>query len=357
MKFHSLMCVVVVAATACGDDSVEIGDFQARLADAYCKNAVTCQNVPDMASCKAAIQLKSRLLETLVARVNTKVIKYDGGKAAECFDYIDSAGCAFTGFYPEANPCDTVFTGTVAAGGACTISNECAADGTCERTDPNCDPQTTCCPGTCKAAPTLVALGGDCTSLPCVDTAYCDSTTNKCTAPITTAGAACTDFDACANPMICDVFATAPTCITPAARGATCDPMALFGCADQRDYCDTTTTKCTQNVAIGTACGGANGATCIGYADCNTNMVCVALGLAGAACTTGSDSSCLGDLQCPSGSCTLPAPEAACRFGEAPATTPQPPVATARRLTKRTKLEWMPKLQDAARERPLRALR
>jgi hypothetical protein len=143
-------------------------------------------------------------------------------------------------------------------------------------------------------------------------------------------GAPCDDLDACANPMICDVFATASTCARPAARGATCNPMmTYFPCADTRDYCDATTMKCTQNVAVGQACDGANGAECIGYARC-TNMVCQALALAGATCTAGMDSTCLGDLECPNGTCTLAAPQTACPRIESDPTSMQatPPAAS-----------------------------
>jgi len=330
---------MAVAVAACGS-GVSIDDFQSKLADAFCKNAVECQQAPDLTSCKAAIQVKSRLFETLVAKVKSKVIAYDADKAGECIDSITTASCAFTGFRGEAsNPCQETFAGTVAANGACTIDFECASQGICVQTDPNCDSDLMCCPGTCRAATPTVPLGGDCTNANCDYTGYCSSATNKCTAPLTTAGASCDEFDACANPMYCDLFATTPTCVTAAARGATCDPMSLIPCADSRDYCDATTMKCTANVAVGQACGGTNEASCVGYADC-TNMICVALALAGGACTAGDDSSCLGDLDCPSGTCTLTPPQTACARTEAdPA--PRKPVPTARRVT--PKLDWMPR--------------
>lgn len=343
MKFHPFVCVTVVAMTACG--GVGIDDFQEKLGEAFCKNAVECQNAPDLASCQAALQLHSRFFETLVAKAKAKVITYDSDLASQCIDNFATAGCAFSGFHsdPE-DPCADMFVGTVATGGACTISLECANGGICEATDPNCDSDVTCCPGTCMAVPT-VPLGGNCSTASC-ETGYCLSTNDTCTAPIATAGAPCTDFDACANPMYCDVFATSPTCVTPAARGATCDPNMLLPCIDSRDYCDAISKKCTANVAVGQTCGGTNEADCVGFADCSPAMTCVALSLAGAACPAGDDAACLGDLDCPTGTCTLPPSQAACPRIDDPGTS-EPPVAspeprsTARLLGDPTHAPWL----------------
>ena len=344
MKFHSFVCATAVAMAACG--GVGIDDFQEKLGEAFCKNAVECGQAPDQASCEAALQLESRFFETVVAKAKAKVITYDSGLGSDCIDSYATAGCAFTGFHSDTDdPCADMFVGTVAVGGACTISLECANQGICEATDPNCDPDVTCCPGTCMATPAAVPIGGNCATAPC-ETGYCSSVTDICTVPLATAGAACTDFDACANPMYCNVFAASPTCVAPAARGATCDPNMLLPCIDSRDYCDALTTKCTPNVAVGQACGGTNEANCIGYADCGPSMTCVAFALAGAACPTGDDSACLGDLDCPSGTCTLPPAQAACSriddsdMSEPPVSSPELR-STARTLGDPMQAPWL----------------
>jgi hypothetical protein len=346
MKTHWLIVFVV---SACGG-GVGLDDFETKLVDAVCKNAVECKDAPDLASCKASLQIKNKTLETLIAKSKSGVIKYDSDQASVCIDSIATAGCTFEGFHVAESPCNTVFTGTIATAGACVTDLECAGDAYCNQTDTNCDPSTACCAGTCMAIPAEAQIGGDCTTARCVDTAFCDSSTNRCSALVATAGAACTEIDACANPMICDVFAASPTCVTPAATGATCDPMTLLGCGDFRDYCDAISLKCTARLLPGGACGGTNDASCVGYADC-TNMVCVALSTAGGTCTA--DGDCLGDLECPTASCVLPPAQTACPRLEEP-TTSEPPVSTARRApTRPSRLDWLTtKVERGARALP-----
>jgi hypothetical protein len=361
MKFRPLFYVMVAALSACGgDDGISIDQFPSRYADAACANVVTCKKAPDVATCKASIQIQTRAFETLVAKVKAKTIKYDASKASACISFIESASCSFTGFHSQpVDPCPTVFTGTVAAGGACIINEECGSNSPdCTQTDSTCDPTTTCCAGTCggSATPPLAALGSDCTNADCVDTAYCDST-KKCAAPIAMPGAACTEIDACANPMLCDLVATNHTCITPAAHGATCDPMALLPCSDERDYCDTTTKTCTSNVAVGQACGGSNGAQCIAFSDC-TNMLCVNRPAPGGTCTVDPQTqmgNCLNGNPCTNGQCMLPPPEAACTHTQKPSWShPQDETLPPRGLG--TKPNWMPTIGHSAWD-DLRALR
>lgn len=322
MRTRFLCLVIAVAAAACGgDDSISINDLAKKFIAAQCANQVTCQQMPDTATCEASFAFNDNAFMTLVADVNAKIIKYDGTAAASCANEISSATCSFTGFFSKANdPCGKMFTGTVAAGGACFISEECSGVGSsCNQTDPNCDSTTTCCPGTCAAAPAKMPVNGHCTSTSdCNDGLYCSTTTSVCKTPLTQSGAACDELDGCANPMYCNgSFATMPftgVCTTAPATGATCNPMDLLPCTDERDYCDTGTKKCTRSVSVGGTCdsaGTGTGATCVGYADCTTNS-CVARPKAGATCMT-SGSSCLGSLSCTNGTCQLPAAGMACK--------------------------------------------
>lgn len=309
---------VILASVAACSSGVSIDDFSQKLIDAQCTYAVACQQMPDVATCKGATHIDD-YIATLVADSKSKKITYDEGQAGTCIDYFKSASCSFTGFHGPANPCTTVFKGTVAAGGACFVDEDCAGSGTCQATDPNCDSSAMCCPGTCMAAAQKVAIGGDCSNAPCVDNAACSFNTNKCVALATTAGAACDAVDGCADPMVCNIdFTKQPymgTCITPAAHGATCDPNALIACADNRDYCDPTAKTCTSAIAVGQTCTAQQ--TCVGYADC-TNGSCAARAGSGQACMAGSGSgagsggNCLGDLTCTSGSCAAPPAAMAC---------------------------------------------
>lgn len=356
MRGSSILCLfVLTAAAACGGDSISVDDFESKLVNAICTNRVGCKSMPDLATCKAATLVKDKEFATTLAKAKAGTIKFDGDKAADCIDSIASGSCSFDGFYPTAtNACDAVFTGTVATNGACVVSEECAGESSCEPTDQACNSDTTCCPGTCMAIPAKVAVGGDCTNADCVDTAYCSSDTNKCTAPSTTAGSACSDIDACANPMYCDIFAAAPTCVAPAAGGASCTPDALLPCSDFREYCDATTMKCTPVVAVGQACEGANGAECVGYADC-TNMTCVARPAAGGSCLYDTQSmrdNCLGDTSCTANAtpCTLPTAGTACpRLGgsSTPALQPTRKVRDARLNVPKhgPAIDWIPDVQ------------
>jgi hypothetical protein len=311
--------IVVAVAAACGN-SVSITDFAAKYIDARCQNEVACQQMPDMATCKASRFLEDNYYETVVALVKAGTIKYSGDEAGSCFDRIASLGCSFTGFRPTADdPCQKMFTGTVAAAGACLVSEECAGAGsTCAQTDPACDPTTACCAGTCMAAAAKLPLGGNCgTSAQCADNAYCSDKTNQCTAVVTTSGGACEGLDGCSNPMYCneDFQTFTGTCMTAVASNAACDKTALLPCADERDYCDLQTLKCTRNSPVAAACdstGTGNGAGCIGYAECS-NSTCVAYPKAGATCDAMTGPSCLGDLGCTNSVCTLPTKGTACK--------------------------------------------
>jgi hypothetical protein len=306
--------VLLVTVAACTDSGVALKDLPSKLAAAECKSAVTCQQFPDQATCLASLQLQDTFFLTISAAVTSKQVKYDENLAGDCVSEAAATTCSFTGFQTNPNdPCAKMFTGLVAAGGACFISEECAGGGTCQPTDSTCDPSTTCCPGTCKAAPTPAAIGAACQSTSdCVTGAYCAQTTMKCTALVTASGGACDGIDGCVNPMICNYDFTTnkfTTCLTPAARNATCDPTTILGCIDERDYCDAGTKVCTPDVTTGTACGGASGALCVGYDQCDqTSMKCVALATSGQACTVDSNgfSNCIGSLQCTNATCQLP---------------------------------------------------
>jgi hypothetical protein len=73
----------------------------------------------------------------------------------------------------KSTPCQQVFLGTVAIGGACNSDAECA---------PGAAPSTTFCgTGSCQSRPPLAAQGGACTdTLSCALGLVCDSTQQQC---------------------------------------------------------------------------------------------------------------------------------------------------------------------------------
>jgi len=278
MRKFLIGCLFASLAAACGggDDSISFPDFPDELINAQCDNGVQCGSFPDDASCQAASDIDPGQVQTIQNAIDDGTIIFHEDAAAACVDFQASQDCDFPGFHSDVdNPCADIFEGTVAVGGACDIDIECADQGLCNPTDPNCDPNTACCPGTCEAGQPInenVAIGGTCNDTSeCVSTAYCKvpqgADTGTCTAVITQDGAACDPdsfFDSCANPMICDIFAASPICETPQPTGAACVDSDLLPCIDSRDICEAGT--CAPAHEPGEPCPMGN--ECIGYATC-----------------------------------------------------------------------------------------
>ncbi len=303
-------CVCLAAACGGGGGGISPGDLADEIEGAQCDFLVKCEGTADRATCDASVSVSGTEFNNLLEAIDRGTIKYDSGAAKECADFIGGGSCEFGGFHTD-NPCDDIFEGTVAVGGACFVSLECAGNGECDQNDQTCDPDVACCPGTCVAGPTESAIGGPCDDDLhfCAFNSFCKTTDTgapgTCTALIPNEGAACTDIDACANPMYCNInFTTGSgTCKKAPSSGATCNRTTdLLPCADSRDYCDPATSKCVRNAAVSAACG--NGISCVDYASC-VNSVCVADPKAGENCVVdGQD--CTGSLECVNGKCSLP---------------------------------------------------
>lgn len=293
---------------ACGD-SVDFDDLPDGLEDARCDALVRCNGIQDSKTCDAAFNLDSADFDTIRTGIKNGTIKYDGDKAAECLDQLGGAGCTFDGFH-ETNACDGVFTGTVPAGGTCSIDLQCANQGDCQLAG-NCDPDTQCCTGTCVAGTIESAIGGPCDDEihECAVNAYCKPGTGQgpgtCAALVSGEGTACDALQACANPLYCNInFQTdMGTCKKPAASNAACSRMDLIPCADSRDYCDQTSLTCVRRVAVGGTCS--NTLPCVGFSSCISGT-CVADIPLGGACTADGGADCAGNLDCISGTCQVP---------------------------------------------------
>lgn len=315
--FKHLLWVGMFLAACGGGGGVGPDDLEDEFIDANCDFLVKCEGSPDKATCDASLFLDGNEFASILAAVDRGTITYDEDAAQACVDAIRGQGCEFDGFH-SADPCEDVFQGTVQPGGACFVDLECAGTGVCNQTDPSCDPDVACCPGTCAMGPTESAAGGPCGDELhfCALGTYCKASATggngTCTAVVTMEGAACDEIDGCANPMYCnlDFMTGTGTCKAAPGSGETCSREDLLPCADNRDYCDPATMKCVRSAAVGAACG--NGISCVDYASC-INSVCVADLEAGAACTVDTGAECHGSLDCIGGVCTAPPPGMACQ--------------------------------------------
>jgi hypothetical protein len=314
-RMNKIPLVLLAMLAGCpGDDSIAIDDLPDALQKAECDFEVRCELVPDQATCVAALPFNSTDELTTIAGVKSGRIGYDGKVAKDCIDAFEGFDCSLgTLEHAVIDSCQTIFSGTVAVGGACVVSEECVDLGACKQTDPSCDASTACCAGTCAAGVTKIAIGGSCSSANnnCIETAYCDIPTGApmgtCTALVEGEGTVCDASDACAPPRQCvaPTGSTTGACTTLPPEGQHCDPQSFFGCNDLRDYCDQTTSLCTHRVGVGVACEGSNGAQCIGFDQCDTTTsLCVARPSVGQACGGAAGLECLGDLACVNGTCT-----------------------------------------------------
>ena len=304
-KLGPLVLLAVLAGCP-GDDSISIDALPDALQNAECDFEVRCELVPDQATCAAVLPLDNTNELTTIAEVNNGRINYDGKLAKQCVDTFETLGCNLSAIENAVvDSCSQMFSGTIAVGGACIVSEECVDQGNCEQTDPNCDATTACCVGACVAVQPKTAIGATCAGSTCVEGAYCDiptgTSSGTCKALVQGEDAACDAFDACAAPRECVIpqTMTAGTCKTLPAEGAQCDTQTFLGCNDLRDYCDKTTALCTHHVGVGDACNGPTGATCVGFAMCDAmTSKCVARPSLGDACDESMGLDCIGDLSC-----------------------------------------------------------
>jgi hypothetical protein len=300
-------------------DPIPIASFGNEYVNASCAAAARCGAYPTLASCLATNQVGGGFL-TLQADVAAARVTYDPAKAATCLAAVRNGPCTVTASVAEsanASACDGVFGGTVAVGGACFISGECAGTSICI---PPAACATACCMGVCTAP---VAANASCATAPCVEGTYCrqiSTTTFRCTPQAATEGASCDAGDACKPPLFCALDAggmTASCMKSLPGSGAACDPFT--GCDDElQDYCNAQKV-CSKRVAVGQACTVATETTpdnCVWYAYCDAG-VCKAFGAPGAACLSDAEgnSNCLGAQTCaaPGMTCAAPPAPMSCR--------------------------------------------
>lgn len=300
-------------------DPVPIASFGNEYIAASCAAAARCGAYPDLASCLATNRVASGFL-TLQADVAMARVTYDAAKAATCLAAIRTGPCTVTASVAEGantSPCDGVFVGTVAVGGSCFISGECAGTSICI---PSAACTTACCMGTCTAP---VAAQSSCATAPCVAGTYCrqiNNTTFRCTPQSATEGASCDASNACKPPLFCaaDAGGLTASCVKSLpGSGAACNPFT--GCDDEvQDYCNAQNV-CSKRVAVGQPCVAATATApdnCVWYAYCDAG-VCKAFGAPGAACLSDAEgnTNCLGAQVCaaPGMTCAAPPAPTSCR--------------------------------------------
>ncbi len=151
------------------------------------------------------------------AAIAMGTMSYDGTQAQACIDALRAEGCdAASQRAPAA--CDALFVGTVAAGGACAINEECSGDSYCNT--------SAGCPGTCQAR------GGS--------------------------GTTCVGDDACQSGLRCGHG----TCQAPAGDGAACQGPNGVDCVGGFICIGSSTTAAGTCRAPTTVFAGTSGATC-----------------------------------------------------------------------------------------------
>jgi hypothetical protein len=283
--------------------------YAARAVDVICTIQVRCGSLPDEASCVVALDG----VDQGKADVQSGKTKFDGVAGAACLDAIEAYDCHVSTAIDEPEACDRTAVGTIADGGSCNSSEQCAS-GTCTFTPADCDRATTCCAGACAPTRTTVAEGGGCmgASQECDAGLFCDA---SATPPVckkrAASGQVCRNALPCLERLRCvrPVGAAEGTCAPYPKHGEPCVGQLPF-CDDSHDFCHPATSTCVARLAAGADCSAAPDG-CVTYAPCDpTSYRCVKQPALGQACTD--EVGCLGGLDCINGTCALGPPRIVC---------------------------------------------
>jgi hypothetical protein len=249
-------------------DGVEPVDaFTADQIAAFCSAALRCHRVATLDGCvKASLP---NISPQVVQDVQDNVIQYDPHLGYRCVQMIAKTPCAGAPEYIVS--CHYAFKGTLPSGAPCKLNAECVSNAC---TMKGCTNQ--CCPpGVCESGtePRNIPIGGTCTPAGCTEGAYCANGTCavRPSEGQTCMYNVCQDGLVCYNPHAPVIGVPPPTCVRPAKVGESC---------------------------AGRPCGADRLATC------SPEMICVAPGMAGEACTK--PLACELDLNCVNGVCVVP---------------------------------------------------
>ena len=304
LRLFSIAWAGVAVACGGGSSEVEFADYGDELTAAACDDAVKCGDVGTFEECESSF-LVSGFLAQVQIFIDSGSLSYDAKAAGKCLD--SAAVCDRSTAAPEA--CDNIFQGNVADGEACLARLECASGGDCDFT--GCEEQ--CCAGVCQPP---IALDQACELFDtCAEGLYCTASLfepGTCK-QLNKEGEAC-EFRSCESGTFC--HDTTFVCTVPSADGESCDPAfggGAVSCDSNDHWCDSSNV-CSPRALPEEACsifGPFELDSCVNYAVC-IDAVCVALPGLGDACEDDSAVSCLGDLECISGTCQAPMPREPC---------------------------------------------
>ncbi|MDI1483402.1 hypothetical protein [Polyangium sp. y55x31] len=312
----SALLLLAAPLAACGDEPpagpgpIPLDALRDELAQATCEQHVRCGYTPDKATCDATQGDAQETLQLLTDAVLGRVT-YDPTAGRACVEAIRAYACDTRASAQKgvSDACANMFVGTVPEGEACLLAEECAGDSFCDTSMPTGG--GVCTLGVCTKRPALVAVGGDCTDKPCVESAYCDQAAMPFTCKARKDnGEACDAVDQCKDGMRCDVGGNPQTCYLLQNRGGQCNPSLQQGaCFRFDDYCHPTDRKCTQLPGDGMPC--TDDSKCLAYAFCD-NGTCKRRAIEGEACMDGDN--CLGTLRCDNMVCTVQISDEVCAF-------------------------------------------
>jgi hypothetical protein len=327
----ALFLVVTGVTTSCSSSSssgshasIAFDDLPAKYAAAACEAYQTCfgsifslyLNGADCAQLMAK-RLENGTFALIEGKIAQGTVSYDGTKAQACLDAIRQLDCA--GLMDRDQPaCLAALDGSVALGGECDISEECAGSALCQSSSATC-------PGKCV---TLLSAGQSCSAdSDCGDGLQCSKDTKLCVRP-SAAGESCEyGSPPCGPGLLClgkdDEQHTPGTCrvavdALSGAVGDACDPKQGTLCqsgascvADSLDVlAGTLTWKCVATGAYKAAedCKPGIPEACSNGNYCKTGLnpivgTCTAVPDSKQACGTGFGAQCKTGAVCVEGSC------------------------------------------------------
>jgi hypothetical protein len=267
----------VTALASCDGESdpspsgpVAAGEFARQFADAWCSGLGPCCDSSgyafELAQCRQSI---AATVDAFVrAQAENPRLSFDEEAARACVDAQRTrfASCGDRAAFDAGDePCEGLYRGTVALGGSCAESEECA---------PVTDSGVQCDAGVCAAYddpygdgyPPSVAAGQPCDASCNIDAfgSSCDYTTNTAATggcymneglacsytsnvcfPLPSVGEPCVE-----GKCVVDSYCSARTCVPAIATG----PCPSFVECLRTSYCDFDTTTCIPRKADGTAC-------------------------------------------------------------------------------------------------------
>jgi hypothetical protein len=282
--------------TTTGGGGISLDDYCAAIPAHVCSTFYQgrCAVYSSEAACEAALVTFTSWCPQMKREIAAGRVAYDAVLAKSCPGgaWVDTLTCdEIMQWPPLAPPCNRVFVGQIADGGACYADADCAATSYCDlgiACSGTCKPMKSVgqsVSGTDRCLPNLTIIQGVCAQpiaagqpcpnyLTCAWGSTCDGTTCQ---PWKKAGESCADPAIAGSTGFCggELSCQNGVCGPPAALGASCfhPSWVKVQHADcERDlWCDdmggTATGTCKRPLAQGGACAD--------YYDCNAGLTCV----------------------------------------------------------------------------------